>query len=108
MTIRGKIIQGEANNLLFFSAETLNKTNNGQMMKVLRESLGHSRAMSVAKHSIIRKLETGMSSEMIMDFTGYSGDVMGHCLEIYYDRLGISAQKAIDVGVHADRYFDNL
>lgn len=108
MTIREKIVRDDKNTLLFFSPETSKKTNNSQMLKVLSELLGHNRAMSIAKHSIIRKLEVGMSSEMLMDFTGYSGDVMGHCLEIYHDQLGISAQKAIDVGVHADRYFDNL
>ncbi len=107
-TVRSKIVQDSTNDLLFFSVETSGKTSSSQMMKVLRDTLGHSRAMSVAKHSIIRKLETGMSPELIMAFTGYSGDVVGHCWEEYNERRGVSASKAIDLGIHADRYFDRL
>ncbi len=97
---------------LFVDIASDQKWENGKMFYILRSVIGNTKAMSVAKYAIIQMLNNGVPANLVMDFTGYSKSVFGHCQEIIDERNGIfqlsEKNKILDALLRQSNTFDDL
>lgn len=76
-------------NRLFVDITQGQKLDNAKMFFVLKGITGNAKAMSVAKYAIIQMLKNGIPINLVMNFTGYSRSVCGHCQEVIDEQNGI-------------------
>ena len=80
------------------------------MFYILKGVTGNAKAMSVAKYAIMQMLKNGVSYSLVMDFTGYSKDVCGHCQELVDEDNGIfqlsEKNRKLDSSLRQNKLFD--
>lgn len=99
-------------NRLFVDIALGQKLDNAKMFFVLKGVTGNAKAMSVAKYAIIQMLKNGLPVNLVMDFTGYSKSVCGHCQELIDEQNGIfqlsEKNRKLDSLLRQSRIFDDL
>lgn len=98
---------------LFINLNANNRSlDNAKMFRLMQEITGTSKAVSIAKYSVLQMIEQGLSSDLIMEFTGYSGDVFGHCKEIMKEIQGENSKdertRIIDSTLRSIKAYDGL
>lgn len=111
--VRKQIITDDIlDNRLFIDITPGQKLDNAKMFFVLKGITGNAKAMSVAKYAIIQMLKNGLPVNLVMDFTGYSKSVVGHCQELIDEENGIfqlsEKNRKLDSMLRQSRIFDDL
>lgn len=113
LKVREEIVPvNAADNRLFVDITPGQKLDNAKMFFVLKGITGNAKAMSVAKYAIIQMLKNGLPVNLVMDFTGYSKSVYGHCQELIDEENGIfqlsEKNRKLDSLLRQSRVFDDL
>ena len=97
---------------LFVDISSNQQWENAKMYSILRSITQNTKATSVAKYAIVQMLKNGLPSNLVMDFTGYSKSVCGHCQELIDEENGIlnmsEKNRRLDTVIRQSRAFDDL
>lgn len=111
--IRETILGSHVCDRLFFDYNDLERElDNTKMFAILNNVMGNNQARSVAKYAIIQMIRNGIPAHVIMDFSGYKGDVFQHCQEKVDEEKGIlmirEKCKVLDSGIRKSDLFDDI
>lgn len=88
--VRAKIIYPEEkDDRLFVGFNRGNRgLTNASLFRTLKSAIGTQKAVAVAKYSILQMIDQGLQGELIKQFTGFSDEVYGACLEQIEENRG--------------------
>ncbi len=111
--VRKEIISDNAlDNRLFIDLQSNKNWMNAKMFLVLEQVIGNKKATSIAKYALMQLLKNNVPFNLVMEFTGYSQDVCGHCQELLDEERGIfhvdEKNRKLDSALRQSIIFDRL